>query len=78
MYLCLQAKTANIWMANEIERRYGSHQGLHANSVMPGGIWTPLLKYADPNMMAKWTESPELPKYSLLAFIMLPADSLCL
>ncbi|KAI8589826.1 hypothetical protein BDZ88DRAFT_416772 [Geranomyces variabilis] len=29
-----QAKTANIWMANEIERRFGA-QGLHANSVHP-------------------------------------------
>ncbi|KAH8668880.1 hypothetical protein BX600DRAFT_480824 [Xylariales sp. PMI_506] len=39
-----QSKTANIYMANEIERRYGS-QGLHATSIHPGGIWTPLAKY---------------------------------
>ncbi|KAH6908808.1 short-chain dehydrogenase [Coprinopsis sp. MPI-PUGE-AT-0042] len=32
-----QAKTANIWMANSIERHYGS-QNLHATSVHPGGI----------------------------------------
>ncbi|KAH6908809.1 short-chain dehydrogenase [Coprinopsis sp. MPI-PUGE-AT-0042] len=32
-----QAKTANIWMANSIERHYGS-QHLHATSVHPGGI----------------------------------------
>jgi NAD(P)-dependent dehydrogenase (short-subunit alcohol dehydrogenase family) len=31
-----QSKTANIWMANEIERRFGA-QGLHAMSVHPGG-----------------------------------------
>ena len=36
-----QSKTANIWMANEIERRYGS-KGLHGLSVHPGGIATGL------------------------------------
>jgi len=41
-----QSKTANIYLANEIERRYGGTDGrLHANSVMPGGIETPLQKY---------------------------------
>ncbi|KAF2824952.1 short-chain dehydrogenase [Ophiobolus disseminans] len=34
-----QSKTANIWFANAIERRYGS-QHLHATSVHPGGIAT--------------------------------------
>jgi NAD(P)-dependent dehydrogenase (short-subunit alcohol dehydrogenase family) len=32
-----QAKTANIWIANAIERHYGT-QHLHATSVHPGGI----------------------------------------
>ncbi|KAL3478499.1 NAD(P)-binding protein [Aspergillus californicus] len=32
-----QSKTANIYMANEIERRYGS-RGLHATSIHPGLI----------------------------------------
>ncbi|KAH6908806.1 hypothetical protein BKA70DRAFT_1278886 [Coprinopsis sp. MPI-PUGE-AT-0042] len=32
-----QSKTANIWMANSIERHYGS-QHLHATSVHPGAI----------------------------------------
>ena len=36
-----QSKTANIYMANEIERRYGP-KGLHSLSVMPGGIMTGL------------------------------------
>ena len=36
-----QSKTANIYMANEIERRYGP-KGLHGLSVMPGGIMTGL------------------------------------
>ena len=36
-----QSKTANIYMANEIERRYGE-RGLHGLSLMPGGIMTGL------------------------------------
>ncbi|RAK97527.1 short-chain dehydrogenase/reductase [Aspergillus ibericus CBS 121593] len=36
-----QSKTANIYMANEIERRYGS-RGLHATSLHPGVIATSL------------------------------------
>jgi NAD(P)-dependent dehydrogenase (short-subunit alcohol dehydrogenase family) len=39
-----QSKTANIYMANEIERRYGS-KGLHAASVHPGVIKTGLGRY---------------------------------
>ncbi|KAJ4175205.1 hypothetical protein NW754_005625 [Fusarium falciforme] len=41
-----QAKTANIYLANEIERRYGS-QGLHALSLHPGIINTNLSKSLD-------------------------------
>ncbi|KAI8668452.1 hypothetical protein NCS55_00871100 [Fusarium keratoplasticum] len=41
-----QAKTANIYLANEIERRYGS-QGLHAISLHPGVINTNLSKSLD-------------------------------
>ncbi|KAF2970118.1 hypothetical protein GQX73_g3490 [Xylaria multiplex] len=36
-----QSKLANVYMANEIERRYGS-QGLHGWSAHPGGIRTGL------------------------------------
>lgn len=41
-----QSKTANIYMANEIERRYGS-RGLHATSVHPGVILTGLMQHVD-------------------------------
>ncbi|KAK6379334.1 hypothetical protein LTS17_006252 [Exophiala oligosperma] len=41
-----QSKTANIYMANEIERRYGA-QGLHAWSLHPGGIQTGLGVHVD-------------------------------
>lgn len=36
-----QAKTANIYFSNELERRYGSKH-LHSTSLHPGGIWTGL------------------------------------
>lgn len=45
-----QAKTANIYMTNEIERRYGP-RGLHATSVHPGMIATALMQYMDPAMI---------------------------
>lgn len=59
-----QSKTANIYMANEIERRYGS-KGLHGLSVMPGGIMTGLqvhvIEQISPGLEAaqKYMKSPE-------------------
>ncbi|KAF2738680.1 NAD(P)-binding protein [Polyplosphaeria fusca] len=41
-----QAKTANIWLANAIERHYGA-QHLHATSLHPGGIMTNLGNHLD-------------------------------
>lgn len=43
-----QSKTANIYMANEIERRYGAHH-LHATSLHPGIIHTGLTKFLPPD-----------------------------
>ena len=45
-----QSKTANIYLAYEIERRWGS-RGIHALAVHPGGIWTGLVRHLDPDMM---------------------------
>ncbi|KAL5333807.1 hypothetical protein BJX70DRAFT_45582 [Aspergillus crustosus] len=42
-----QSKTANIWMANELERRYGA-QGIHGLSVHPGMIFTELGRHISP------------------------------
>jgi NAD(P)-dependent dehydrogenase (short-subunit alcohol dehydrogenase family) len=39
-----QSKTANIYMANEIERRFGA-SGLHGLSLHPGIIYTPLSRF---------------------------------
>lgn len=56
-----QSKTANIYMANEIERRYG-HRGLHATSVHPGGIMTELARHISPEALAGFTSNPGLMK----------------
>ncbi|OCL05058.1 short-chain dehydrogenase [Glonium stellatum] len=56
-----QAKTANIWFANEIERRYGS-RNLHATSLHPGGIITGLQKYVDPELIKTW-DTPTVRAY---------------
>lgn len=62
-----QSKTANIWMANAVDRRYGA-QNLHALSVHPGGIMTELGRHMNEEDMAslgnweemqKWFKSPE-------------------
>ena len=45
-----QSKTANIYLAYEVERRWGS-AGLHGLAVHPGGIWTGLARHLDPDVM---------------------------
>ena len=45
-----QSKTANIYTANEIDRRYGPY-GLHALSAMPGGVRSGLHKHVPVAMM---------------------------
>ncbi|GAQ04974.1 short-chain dehydrogenase TIC 32, chloroplastic [Aspergillus lentulus] len=54
-----QSKTANVYMANEIERRYGS-LGLHATSVHPGGILTGLSKHIPDAQVAAMLEDKAL------------------
>jgi len=53
-----QSKTANIHMANQIERLYGA-RGLHALAVHPGGIVTELRRHMSPSAAARW-ENPEV------------------
>ncbi|KAJ8116159.1 hypothetical protein OPT61_g2353 [Boeremia exigua] len=52
-----QSKTANIYMANEIERRHAAHN-LHATSLHPGIIQTALTRHMPPGafvgMEALW------------------------
>jgi NAD(P)-dependent dehydrogenase (short-subunit alcohol dehydrogenase family) len=54
-----QSKTATIWMANYIDRVYGP-RGVHAVSVHPGGIFTPLMQNVTPDMIAKWARDPAM------------------
>ncbi len=58
------SKIANIYMANAIERRYGS-QGLHANSLHPGGIMegSGLQVNIDESIMKAWMENPKITNY---------------
>ncbi|UPL01225.1 hypothetical protein LCI18_012159 [Fusarium solani-melongenae] len=56
-----QSKTANIYLANEIDRRYGS-QGLHATSLHPGAIKTNLLQYMDREILDSVESNEEIQK----------------
>ncbi|KAK5119975.1 hypothetical protein LTR85_007051 [Meristemomyces frigidus] len=56
-----QAKTANIYFSNELERRYGS-KNLHSTSLHPGGISTGLQVHVDAELMKGW-DSPEIRAY---------------
>lgn len=56
-----QSKTANIYFANEIERRYAS-RGLHATSVHPGVIRTGLQVHVPLEKQKLW-DNPDIYKY---------------
>ncbi|EAW06948.1 short-chain dehydrogenase [Aspergillus clavatus NRRL 1] len=56
-----QSKTANIYMMNEIERRFGA-RGLHGLSVHPGDIFTGLQKHVDEEILREWRR-PEMKPY---------------
>jgi NAD(P)-dependent dehydrogenase (short-subunit alcohol dehydrogenase family) len=58
-----QSKIANIYMANYIDRHFG-RQGIHATSVHPGGIMTPLTKYLPADFVETWLKEPENRNYS--------------
>lgn len=48
-----QSKTGNIWLANYINRVYGS-RGVHATSAHPGVIETPLLQHISEDQIKAW------------------------
>ncbi|KPM42138.1 hypothetical protein AK830_g4413 [Neonectria ditissima] len=56
-----QSKTALIYMANEIDRRYGP-RGLHATSVHPGLIFTGLQKYMSNEQKESLSSNKEVGK----------------
>ncbi|KAL3420735.1 WW domain-containing oxidoreductase [Phlyctema vagabunda] len=57
-----QAKTANIYMANEIENLY-SAKGLHGLSLHPGGIWTNLQVHVSEETMKQWKSNPDVDNF---------------
>lgn len=56
------SKSANLYLGNEIERRYGS-KGLHGLSVMPGGIRTGLQEHVPSSVKASWDHDSEVKNY---------------
>lgn len=55
-----QSKTANLWTANEVDRRY-NNQGLRAFSVQPGGVVeTTLLKHVSEDNKQAMVNDPTL------------------
>ncbi|KAI1073203.1 hypothetical protein LB507_010884 [Fusarium sp. FIESC RH6] len=56
-----QSKTANLWTANEIERRYAS-EGIHAWSVQPGAVFTDLGRHMSEEAKSKIGGDPYLQK----------------
>ncbi|KAJ5380642.1 uncharacterized protein N7496_003070 [Penicillium cataractarum] len=57
-----QSKIANVYMANEIERRYGS-QGLHATSLNPGIIATSLGRHMSEEEIQALLQNPMVQKF---------------
>ncbi|GIZ47483.1 hypothetical protein CKM354_001057300 [Cercospora kikuchii] len=56
-----QAKTANIYFSNELERRYGA-RNLHSTSLHPGGIATGLQVHVA-DMMKQYEGNEEVNRY---------------
>lgn len=56
------SKTANIWFANELDRRYGG-QHLHATSVHPGGVMTNLASHINDPAILDMMNKPEVLAY---------------
>ncbi|KAJ5179288.1 hypothetical protein N7492_002498 [Penicillium capsulatum] len=54
-----QSKIANVYMANEIERRYGA-RGLHATSLHPGMVYTDLGRSLPAEELGAMVRNPEV------------------
>jgi NAD(P)-dependent dehydrogenase (short-subunit alcohol dehydrogenase family) len=55
------SKLATVYMANEIDRRYGN-KGLHATSLHPGGINTNISRHIGPEFVAQLMTNSEILK----------------
>ncbi|KAI6082249.1 hypothetical protein F4821DRAFT_218671 [Hypoxylon rubiginosum] len=56
-----QSKTANLWTAREIEKRFGN-QGLHSWAVHPGSIATELQRHVSDEQKQKWADDKDAAK----------------
>ncbi len=54
-----QSKLAQIYMANYVDRHYGP-RGLHALSLMPGGVATDLQKHFPKEVKESWKTNPAI------------------
>ncbi|KAI0188396.1 putative oxidoreductase,short chain dehydrogenase [Astrocystis sublimbata] len=54
-----QSKLAQIYMANYVDRNFGPN-GIHATSLMPGGIATNLQKHFSKEVTDKWAADPSI------------------
>ncbi|KAI0407178.1 putative oxidoreductase,short chain dehydrogenase [Xylaria palmicola] len=54
-----QSKLAQIYLSNYVDRSFGS-QGLHALSLMPGGILSNLQKYTPVEIRESWKTNPQV------------------
>ncbi|GAW14463.1 hypothetical protein ANO14919_038660 [Xylariales sp. No.14919] len=54
-----QSKLAQIYMANYVDRNFGA-DGIHALSLMPGGILTGLQKHFPPEVREGWKSNPTI------------------
>ncbi|KAI1349455.1 short chain dehydrogenase [Xylaria sp. FL0043] len=57
-----QSKLAQIYMANYVDRNFGP-RGLHALSLMPGGIMTGLQKHVPADVRQGWDSTPEIQNF---------------
>ncbi|KJZ73472.1 hypothetical protein HIM_07028 [Hirsutella minnesotensis 3608] len=53
-----QTKLAQLYMANYVDRHFGP-RGLHALSLMPGGILTGLMQNMPSDSLKRWEANPE-------------------
>ncbi|KAI7214058.1 NAD(P)-binding protein [Hortaea werneckii] len=56
-----QSKTANLWTANALERRF-ANDGIHTWSVQPGGVATGLMQHMDTATLKALGDDPYLKK----------------
>ncbi|KAK5634183.1 hypothetical protein RRF57_009897 [Xylaria bambusicola] len=54
-----QSKLAQMYMANYVDRNFGP-KGIHALSLMPGGIMTNLQKYTSDEVKEGWKKDPNI------------------